>query len=216
VPDVGDDVKPRRRYRSERRREQAEQTRQRVLDAAYTLFDERGYEAATIAAIAAEAGVSAETVYARFDNKRTLFGELMQRAVRGEDSAPVPEQSGPRALAALSDQREQLRRFAADIVLRIERAGPMMAVLAGAPRTDPELAELLARLQADRLRNLGILVDAVAANGPLRLDRDQAVETVWALASPDVHRLLTQIRGWTRERYCDWLSETLAAVLLPA
>jgi AcrR family transcriptional regulator len=212
---MADDVKPRRRYRSERRREQAEQTRQRVLDAAARLFEERGYESATIAAIAVAAGVSPETVYARFENKRTLLGELVQRAVRGTDPAPVPAQAGPRRLAALTDQREQLRVFAADIVARIERAGPMMAVLAGAPRTDPELAELLTRLHADRLRNLGVLVDLLAANGPLRLDRDQAAETVWALASPDVHRLLTQIRGWTRERYCDWLSETLAAVLLP-
>jgi AcrR family transcriptional regulator len=208
------DVKPRRRYRSERRREQAEQTRQRVLDAAARLFEERGYESATIAAIADAAGVSPETVYARFANKRTLLGELMQHAVRGRDPAPVPEQAGPRKLATMKDQREQLRFFAADIVPRIERAGPMMAVLASAHRTDPELAELLARLQADRLHNLGLLVDALAANGPLRLDRDQATETVWALASPDVHRLLTQTRGWTRERYCDWLADTLAAVLL--
>jgi AcrR family transcriptional regulator len=212
---MGDDVKARRRYRSERRREQAEQTRQRVLDAAAKLFEERGYETATIAAIAVEAGVSPETVYARFDNKRTLLGELVRSAVRGEDPAPVPEQSGPRALAALTDQREQLGLFAADIVPRIERAGPMMAVLAGAPRTDPELAELLTRLHADRLRNLGVLVDALAANGPLRLDRDEAVETVWALASPDLHRLLTRSRGWTRERYRDWLSESLVALLLP-
>jgi AcrR family transcriptional regulator len=211
---MGDDVKPRRGYRSERRREQAEQTRQRVLDAAYKLFDERGYESATIAAIADAAGVSPETVYARFKNKRTLLGELMQRAVRGREIAPVPEQTGPRRLAEMTDQREQLRFFAADIVVRIERAGPMMALLASAQRTDPELAELLARLQADRLRNLGVLVDALAANGPLRLDRDQAAETVWALASPDVHRLLTQTRGWTRERYCEWLSDSLAALLL--
>jgi AcrR family transcriptional regulator len=212
---MGDDVKPRRRYRSERRREQAEQTRARVLDAAARLFGERGYERATIAAIAEEAGVSPETVYARFANKRTLLGELMQRAVRGPEPAPIPEQSGPRRLAAMTDQREQLRFFAADIVPRIERAGPMLAVLTSAQRTDPELAELYARLQSDRLRNLGLLADALAANGPLRLDRDEAVETVWAVASPELHGLLTQTRGWTRERYCDWLSETLAAVLLP-
>ncbi len=211
---MGDDVKPRRRYRSERRREQAEQTRQRVLAAAAALFEERGYESATIAAIAESAGVSPETVYARFANKRTLLGELMQRAIRGAEPAPIPEQSGPRKLAAMTDQREQLRFFAADIVLRIERAGPMMAVLAGAHRTDPELAELFARLQSDRLRNLGLLVDALAANGPVRLDRDEAAETVWALASPELHRLLTQTRGWTRERYCDWLADSLAALLL--
>jgi AcrR family transcriptional regulator len=207
VTNVGDDVKPRRRYSSERRRQQAEQTRKRVLDAAYKLFDERGYEAATIAAIAAEAGVSPETVYARFDNKRTLLGELMRRAVRGDDPVPVPEQSGPRALAALTDPRRQLALFAADVVRRLERAGPLVAVVHEA-RGDPEMAQLYEILHADRRRNLSHLVRA------LGLESEAAVETVWALTSPELHRLLTRTGGWTRERYCDWLSDSLAALLL--
>jgi AcrR family transcriptional regulator len=206
-------VKP-RRYRSERRREQAEQTRQWVLDAARTLFVQRGWEGASIARIAKEARVSEETVYARFGNKRTLLGELVRRAVRGEDPRPVPEQPGPRALAAESDQGEQLRIFAADIVLRLERAAPLVVIAAGAARSEPELAELLARLHADRMRNLRVLVDALAANGPLRLPKDEAVETVWALTSPELHQLLSRIGGWKRRHYCDWLADSLAQLLL--
>ena len=210
---VSGGVKP-RPYRSERRREQAEQTRQRVLDAAAKLFEERGYEGASIAAIAEEAGVSAESVYAHFRNKRTLLGELVRRAVRGDDPRRVPEQEGPRALVAAADQHEQLRLFAADIVLRLERAAPVVAIVAGASRSEPELAELLARLHADRLKNLRILVDALAANGPLRLREEDAVEIVWALTSPELHQLLTRIRGWKRRRYCDWLADSLAHLLL--
>lgn len=210
---VSGDVKA-RRYRSERRREQAEQTRQRVLDAAAKLFEERGYDGASIAAIAERARVSEETVYARFGNKRTLLGELVRRAVRGDDPAPVPEQEGPRALAAATDQHEQLRLFAADIVLRLERAAPLVAIVAGASRSEPELAELLARLHADRLKNLRVLVDVVAVNGPLRLRNNEAVETVWALTSPELHQLLTRVRGWPRRRYCDWLADSLAQLLL--
>jgi len=205
-----DDVKPRRRYRSDRRREQAAQTRQRVLDAAARLFEERGYEGAAVTAIAAEAGVSPETVYARFDNKRTLLGALVQRAVRGDDPAPVPEQAGHRAVAAAADPREQLRLFAADIVRRLERLGPIIAVVdeGRGDRELAELAELYERLHAERRRNLGHLVAA------LGIESDTAVETVWALASPELHRLLTRTAGWSRERYCDWLSESLAALLL--
>ncbi len=207
------DVKP-RRYRSERRLEQAEQTRQRVLDAAATLFEQRGFDGASIAAIAAEAGVSDETVYARFQSKRNLLGELVRRAVRGDDPRPVPEQDGPRVLAATTDQHEQLRLFASDIVLRLERAAPIVAIVSGASRSEPELAELLSRLHTERLKNLATLVDALAANGPLRLPADQAVETVWALTSPELHQLLVRIRGWTRRRYTDWLADNLAALLL--
>jgi AcrR family transcriptional regulator len=212
---VEDGVKPRRRYRSERRREQAEQTRERVRAAARRLFDARGYDGASIAAIAEEAGLSAESVYAHFGNKRTLLGELMRRAVRGDDAAPVPEQGGPRAIALKTDQHEQLRMFAADIVLRLERAAPLMAVVSCASRSDPELAELFTRLHADRLSNLGRLVAALEANGPLLLDTDDATETVWALTSPELHQLLIRVRGWTRDRYCEWLAGALAGLLLP-
>ncbi len=213
MPVVDGDVKA-RRYHSQRRIEQAEQTRQRVLDAADTLFGERGYDGASIAAIAEAAGVSAETVYARFGNKRTVLGELVGRAVRGDDPAPVPDQAGPRAILAATDQREQLRLFAADIVLRLERAAPLVAVVAGAARAEPELAELLGRLHAARMSNLRVLVDALAANGPLRLEAGEALETVWALTSPELHQLLATIRGWPRRRYCDWLASTLARLLL--
>ena len=204
----------RRPYRSERRREQAEETRTRVLDAAAALFDEHGYEGTTIAAVAADAGVSAETVYARFGNKRTLLGELVERAVRGGDPRPVPEQDRPRALAAEPVPREQLRLFASDIAARLERAAPLVAVVGGAARAEPELAELLERLHAQRRRNLATLVDALAANGPLRLEREQALDTVWALTSPELHQLLTHVRGWSRRRYTSWLAESLAALLL--
>ena len=185
-----------------------------MLDAAARLFEERGYDGASIAAVAEQAGVSEETIYARFRNKRTLLGELVRRAVRGSDPAPVPEQRGPRAIVAATDQAEQLQLFAADIVLRLERAAPLVAIVAGAARSERELAELLEALHDDRLRNLRVLVDALAANGPLRLSTDEAVESVWALTSPELHQLLSRVRGWTRRRYCEWLADSLAQLLL--
>lgn len=102
------------------RREQAEQTRERVLGAAARLFEQRGYEGASIAAIAEQARVSQVTIYARFQNKRTLLGELVHRAVRGDDPAPVLEQAGPsrgrcrrrpaRAAAAVRSRRRPTAR----------------------------------------------------------------------------------------------------------
>jgi AcrR family transcriptional regulator len=204
----------RRPYRSEVRREQAEHTRQRVLAAAARLFVEHGYDATSITAIAEEAGVSPETVYGRFRNKRTLIGELMQQAVRGDDPRPVPEQEAPRAIAAEPDQREQLRLFAADIVRRLERAAPLAGVVAGAARSHPEIAELYARLHQARLGNLSTLVEALSANGRLRLPREAALETVWALTSPELHQLLVRVRGWTSDRYRDWLADNLTTLLL--
>ncbi|HKC76772.1 MAG TPA: TetR/AcrR family transcriptional regulator [Gaiellaceae bacterium] len=204
----------RRTYRSEHRRGLAEQTRTRVLDAAAEVFRGRGYGGASISAIAEAAGVSPETIYVRFGNKRTLLGELVQRAVRGDDPAPVLEQPAFKAVAAATDQREQLRLFAADIVLRLERAAPLLAVVSEAARSEPELAVLLERMHGGRLENFHALVKVLARNGPLQVSKAEAAETIWALTSPELHQALTGVRGWTRERYAKWLARSLAGLLL--
>jgi hypothetical protein len=79
----------------------------------------------------------------------------------------------------------------------------------------PQLPELHRDLNAARLRNLRRFVDALAGNAPLRLSNSRAADTVWALASPQLHRLLTDTRGWSRRAYREWLVDTLAVTLLP-
>jgi AcrR family transcriptional regulator len=211
---MDDDDTPRRAYRSDRRREQAQETRRRMLDATARLLAERGYAGTTIAAVAGEAGVAVETVYAAFRNKRTLVGELVRTSVRGDRRAlPAAEQAGARAVAAAPGQAEQIRLFAADVSARLERVGPVLEALAAAP--EPELAELRANVDRDRLEGMGRFVAALERHGPLRVGADAATETVWALASPELHTLLRSRRGWPPERYTAWLGETLAAALLP-
>jgi AcrR family transcriptional regulator len=200
VANMSGDVK-RRPYESARRREQAEETRRRVLEAASETFRERGWEGTSISSVAERAGVSEETVYARFGNKRALLGAAVERAVRGDDSRPVPEQDAPRAVAAAADMDERIRLFASDISARLERAAPLVAAVSAASRSEPELAELLDRLHSLRRANL-----AVFASG-------EALDTVWALTSPELYELLRRQRGWSHARYRKWLAETLGLVL---
>ena len=74
---MDENVKP-RRYVSPRRQEQARATRQAILDAAHHLFLSRGYIAASIRAIAAEAGVSEPTVYAVFKDKPSILWAVVR------------------------------------------------------------------------------------------------------------------------------------------
>ena len=69
-------VKPKRRYDSPRRREQAAATRREILEAAQRLFERQGYAATTMAAIAAEAGVALKTVYVAFETKSGVLRAL--------------------------------------------------------------------------------------------------------------------------------------------
>src|SRR3954451_19017838 len=92
-------VKAKRRYDSPRRREQAAATRQEILQAAQRLFEEQGYSATTMAAIAAEAGVALKTVYVAFETKSGLLRALWHLLLRGdEDEAPVGERDWYRAV----------------------------------------------------------------------------------------------------------------------
>ncbi len=67
-----EDVKPRRKYDSVRRQEQAEQTRRDIMAAAGALFREGGYTATSMPAIASAAGVVVETIYRSFGSKAEL------------------------------------------------------------------------------------------------------------------------------------------------
>src|SRR5690242_1285811 len=60
------------------RRPGSSDTRQQILDAAAKLFAERGYEGATMRAIAAEAGVDAALVVHFFGNKAGLLSEAVR------------------------------------------------------------------------------------------------------------------------------------------
>ncbi|HEY1076301.1 MAG TPA: TetR/AcrR family transcriptional regulator [Fontimonas sp.] len=63
--------------------EQSAQRAQELLDAAWLLFCEKGYEAVTIDEVAARAGYSRMPVYSLFGDKQNLYFELWQRAVGG-------------------------------------------------------------------------------------------------------------------------------------
>src|SRR5579863_8897312 len=82
-------VKVSRGYESTLRQGQARQTRQSVLDASRRLFVDQGYAQTTVGAVAAEAGVSVETVYKAFRNKPGLVKALVDVAIVGDDE-PIP------------------------------------------------------------------------------------------------------------------------------
>jgi AcrR family transcriptional regulator len=61
------------------RKESQLQTRERLLDAALQVFSRRGYSAASVDEIAAEAGFSKGAVYSNFSSKEDLFLALIDR-----------------------------------------------------------------------------------------------------------------------------------------
>lgn len=209
-----------RRYRSPLREQQRRETRRRIRDAAAALFLERGYPATTMEAVAAAAGVAADTVYAVFSSKRALLKEVMDVTIAGDDRAlAIAEREEALAAQREPDHRRQLAIFAAGFTDRMERARPLDDVMRGAAAVDAEVAALREDMQQrQRRQGMRMFIATLTASGPLRegLTEDDATTLLWTLASPEVHRLLRVDSGWTRERYRDWLQDTLVRTLLSA
>ena len=212
-----DGVKPRRRYDSPRRREQAEATRRDILAAAQRLFEAHGYAATTMAAIAAEAGVALKTVYVAFETKSGLLRALWHLLLRGDrDDVPVGEQPWFRAVVDEPDPERQLRMTARNSRLVKQRAGALMEILRSAAPTDPDIATLWARIQTDFHANQRAIVESLDEKGALRpeLDVEGAADILWTLNHPNVWQLLVGERGWTADRFEDWLADALCSQLL--
>ena len=159
-----------------------------------------------------------ETVYAAFGSKRTVLAQLVDISVGGDDEpTPILDRPAPQRARVERDQRQQVRLFAHDMGEIMQRVGPLFGVMRGAALTEPEIAELLQRVLNARLANMKVFAQWLERNGPLRagLTTDEAAEIVWTQSSAEVHHLLTVDRGWTPERYEQWLGDILIALLLP-
>lgn len=212
-------VNARRRYSSTLRTSQAQQTREAVLDAAHRLFVEQGWARTTIAATAKEAGVSPETIYSVFGNKRTVLERLVQNAVRGDASdVPLLEQAAPQQLANIGDQRQQLCLFAKSICAILDRVAPLIAVARVGAESEPRLRELYHALHEGRRRNLLFAAQALSRNGGLRADMsaEAATSYIFRLASPELFLLMRDVEGRTLEEISAWLEASLTALLLPS
>ena len=208
-----------RRYDSPVRREQARQTRAAVVRAAHRRFLADGYASTTLAAVARDAGVSVDTVYAVFGSKRGLLAAVMDVNVGGDDQPlAVLDRELPQRMRAESDQRRQISLFATGMAGELERIRPLDDVLRSAAAADPDVAA--ARHEQNDVQRhaaMATVVGWVRDRGQLRrgLDDAAAADVVWTLTSPEVHHMLLTTRGWTRSQYETWLRETLERALLP-
>lgn len=213
---MSDPVKTTRRYDSSRRREQARRTRDEILDAARRMFLADGYAPTTMAAIAAEVGVSVDTLYKTFRNKTGLVGALFERALEGAGPEPAPVRSA-RVKENEPDPRRILRAFGGFVAEVGPRAFPILLLVRDAARDDPDLAAVAADLEEQRLAGFTRDAQRLRDQGHLRDDVTvrEAGDILLAYCSPELYEVLVLRRGWTPERFGRWVGEAYVAALLP-
>jgi TetR/AcrR family transcriptional regulator, cholesterol catabolism regulator len=143
-------------------------TRRRVLDAARELFEEVGYENATIRAIARRAGVSVGSIFTSFSSKSHVLSEVMQARL-GELYGDL-ERVIPHLRGSTADRCRSL--FAVHYAFEFRRLHLFLAFVAAVFdwRADPALPAMGAN---PRLRGmvLGCLSEG-RARGDVRSDAD--------------------------------------------
>jgi hypothetical protein len=77
------------------------------------------------------------------------------------------------------------------------------------------MASVFEEMDRFRMKNMQQYARWFAARGPLRVSTRKAGEIIWALASPDVARMLCDELGWTQAQHEHWLADALVRTLLP-
>jgi AcrR family transcriptional regulator len=210
-------VKPKRRYESPRRREQAAATRLEILDAAQRLFERDGYAATTMAAIAAEARVALKTVYVAFETKSGVLRALWNLRLRGgQANVPVAEQQWYREVLEEPDPERQLRMNAHNSAHGKVRIGGLLEVIRSAAPIDAEIAALWNRIQTEYHANQGAIIRSLDEKHALKagIGVDRATDILWTLNHPNTWQLLAGERGWTAEQYERWTGDLACEQLL--
>jgi AcrR family transcriptional regulator len=209
-------VKPRRRYDSSGRQAQTRRNREAVLDAAQRQFLEGGYAATTIAAVAAEAGVSVETIYKAFGGKPGLVRAIYDRGLVGQQ--PVPAyQRADEMRERETDPRAIMRNWGTIASEVSAVVSPIARLVRAAAASDPDMAALLganndvreqrARHHARFLKRRGYLREGVSVA--------QATDIIWTCTSDELYDLLVTQRGWSAPQYGRFLADYMIATLLP-
>ena len=96
-------------------KEEAQETRNRILDAAEQTFQQRGVSRTSLADIAAEAGVTRGAIYWHFKNKADLYDAMIKRVLD-------PEEARCNAgMVTVSDPLGFIRTLAVDFLQRVTR-----------------------------------------------------------------------------------------------
>ena len=183
--------------------------RDAILAAARKVFARKGYEGATMADIAREAGVAAGTVYLYYASKTDLFAALNAELYRiinqamAEADAPPDVEGGTRArirgiFQACSRHRDLLR----------------LVFLNPDPRT--EVAKRLKSADEQRLRPLSDLLATGIQAGVIRsVDPAVLSRLVNGVVIVGLHQCFVQSDGSAVDTYEDIVSEMIIGGLKP-
>ena len=186
------------------RHEQAATTRRQLLDAAVAVFDDKGYQGATVGAITDRASTAHGTFYLYFRNKEDAFCQVMEAVIVDEFAVEVMVPLSDEPRAAIDGG---IRRF---VAFYHRHVGLWRALLEGM-LVSPRVQSLWLELRRDLVLRMSVAFAAGQAQGTTRpFDTEMVAHSLAAMTewSAFTHLVLGQPGG--EERGPEALVETLS------
>lgn len=188
--------------------ERAQATRQRVIEAAASVFDRRGYAAATMSEILKGSGLSKGAVYFHFQSKEQLAQAVLAEDRRYNDTSVVPGDSPVQDVVDISHgfadalQRDVIAR--ASVRLAIEHG----TFNHGVDFTTYNIWE----------ESIAVLFEQAKSRGHLRSDVDPKAAAEMLVASFTGLQIVSQVTSKRRDlhhRLTTWWAITLTGLMTP-
>jgi AcrR family transcriptional regulator len=198
-----------RSYQLGKRADSIQQTRARILAATRALLARDGYPQLPIDEVARRADVARATVYYQFGSKRGLLEAVVADVQRRAGQQQVD------AAVELADPVQALRR-AFELGCRFwATEHPLVRKLSGLAAVDPEIRQVLFRVEQQRLPLLTRLVERLADAGHLAAgcSKSRAVDVLWLLSSFEAFDQLFTARQLPVEEVAGILADLAARSL---
>ena len=201
----------RAKYHSELRQQQAAATRQAIVDAGRALFIEKGYATATIAEIAARAGVAVPTVYASVGPKSAILDELRQQMPA--DAGVAPADVGV-YLSSLDDPQSLIAGCTAAVRRLIETSGDLLHAIEAAAQFEPIAARAWEEGLVIHRSGWTYVCQRLVTFGTLQpADTSRAADIMSMISLPQSWRTLYQKYGWSYDEIEGWIIATSLGLL---
>lgn len=193
-----------KRQLSTHRQRQAQATRETVAAAARSLFAEQGYVATTIEAVSEAAKIPVPTIYSAFGNKPAILEEARRLWIAETDV----ENLHRRALTTPEVDR-RLRLAAQWTRRQFELGYDVISIYQEAARADPRVAAVWRQVMLRRDGAVSGLLESLRGRLRPGLTVRQALDLYVTWTLPEVYRTLVLERGWSLDRYENWLAQLL-------
>jgi len=186
-----------------------------IVRAARDLFIDKGYGRTTIADIGNSAGVSVETIYAAFGNKATLLHRAWDITIGGDDQDVVFHER-PEAMAVRNepDLAKRLVLHARLSTQTAQRIAPFQLMVQSAAGADPAAAAMLEEMGRQRVAGMTVMAAEAAKTGQLAVSEDECRDVIWSMTDGMLWHRLVNERGWSNERFAEWLGQMWVRILV--